>query len=455
MGKAQQRAAAKRGEHGQASHYSKVNTKECRYSVPVDALKKGFAQKVALEKYRAQVIMKAKEAGQPAVVEAVGEMCILALRQRALDKDPDVADSMMLPLWPRSVSNEAAKVGNLAATFLSDQSKIIRSYIGGKPELIGGTKAAIGSPGVLRADAPLEGEALKEQLALCDKAKVVTSIAQFLKMPNSVCKLTQLKMQCAGIDSQVAFSLLVELGAVKKVFWKAEGQTGYAAAYILKQVLFESAISELKFANVIRDMADVLMVDYLVGKLPMDLQPVMNVHGASFPSIKADGVEAFAAAWLPLLKPADSSGVANGDESKMTKTTRGASLTPEMIASIKSHFKWILGNTGLKEIAMTYLKKKVDGFDSDNHWEIVASLFSALGLASESKSKKQSFELLRPVGDEDLKAAAVELQAFFELDEKQFKVLDAKLRYSTQNPNFTMSTFRETLESLVVRPAST
>ena len=68
---------------------------------------------------------------------------------------------------------------------------------------------------------------------------------------------------------------------------------------------------------------------------------------------------------------------------------------------------------------MTYLKKKVDGFDAEKDWDIVKSFLAALGLSMESKTKKQSIELVRPTDDGDLKVAMERLQTFFELDEKQ------------------------------------
>ena len=175
---AEQRTAAKRGDYGKASHSSKLKTKEFRYSVHVDALKKGFKQKIALEEYRQKVITIADEKGQHAVVEAVSTMCILALRDRVLDKDPELAKSMLLPLWPRPVSSEAARVGNLATTFLAEQSKIIRTYVFGRsPEPTSVPTAPTGGLGTARIEATLEAKDLRDHLDSSDRTKVITAMA--------------------------------------------------------------------------------------------------------------------------------------------------------------------------------------------------------------------------------------------------------------------------------------
>ena len=136
---------------------------------------------------------------------------------------------------------------------------------------------------------------------------------------------------------------------------------------------------------------------------------VGDAHGEALGIITPDVVDSFAATWMPLLKPSRPSMTGGCEHANDNKV---AALTPEAINAIKAHFKWILGNTGQKEVTMAYLKKKVDGFDADNHWEIVTALFSALGLAMEHKSKKHAIELLRPVTDVDLQAATTELSAF-------------------------------------------
>ena len=121
--------------------------------------------------------------------------------------------------------------------------------------------------------------------ASCDLAKVITCVVQILKMPHKVCKLSQLKLHNAGQEAHVAISLLVALGAVKKVFWKAEGQTGYAAAFVLKNSAFENGLSEIKFANLIRDMAGLTLVDFKSGDLPKDLQPILDL-GGTVPAVR-------------------------------------------------------------------------------------------------------------------------------------------------------------------------
>ena len=250
----QQRQAANQRDCKTASGFSKIKTKECRYSVPVDALKKGFAQKIALEKYRATVLENAQQAEDNAVLEAVRPMSILALRQRALDKDLARAQEMNLPLWPRAVSNDAARIGHLATTFLNEQSVIIKNYIAG----------ALGGPDNLSRDEnggalenPKEKAVTGDQL-ICDfeeadRSKIITCIAAFLKAPDKVTKLSQLKFQGATKESGVALGILTALGAIKKVTWKPEGKTGYAGAYILKNTHTDSELGEIKLTNLLRE----------------------------------------------------------------------------------------------------------------------------------------------------------------------------------------------------------
>ena len=86
--------AVETGDTKAASRHSKLKTKECRYSLPMDALVKGFKQKLALEKFREDCIRGETQACE---VSSLQDMPILMLRQKMLDVSRAEVACLLVP----------------------------------------------------------------------------------------------------------------------------------------------------------------------------------------------------------------------------------------------------------------------------------------------------------------------------------------------------------------------
>lgn len=123
-----QREASKLGDTATASLESKLKTKECRFSLAVDVLMKGFEQKARLDLYKEQALTEAMAAGRHDVAEVLEGSSIMAIRQRVIDKaEAAEAKVIGLPYWPRAVTKESAEVGHMLSMFLCENNKILRS----------------------------------------------------------------------------------------------------------------------------------------------------------------------------------------------------------------------------------------------------------------------------------------------------------------------------------------
>ena len=153
-----------------------------------------------------------------------------------------------------------------------------------------------------------QGEQLRQEFAAADASKVRTCITHLLRAPHKVCQLSKLKLGFGGSHQLLAISILTELGAIKKVAWKPESQrSGYPAAFIVKNFGFAGPTAELKFANFIRDVAEVAFKDFKTETVPNEFQMVVQLQEASIAPMTAAKVESFSTMWLPRLKPSSSS----------------------------------------------------------------------------------------------------------------------------------------------------
>ena len=124
-----QRDAKSKGDERRASFESKVKTKECRYAVPVDSLRKAIGQKLALEQYR-----KSKVDGSTENKEMYAWLSkdILELRELLLQTDaPRATELGISEQWGIAVTDAYAEICHLLTDFLSKSSRICSIWLHG------------------------------------------------------------------------------------------------------------------------------------------------------------------------------------------------------------------------------------------------------------------------------------------------------------------------------------
>lgn len=469
-----QRQAIRDGDDHAASHESKIKTKECRYSVPADALMKAFRQKMELERYRAEVIQQARADGEEAVADAVAEMSILALRQRVMDKDLGRARDMHLPLWPRAVTEQAAEVGHLLTHFLAESAVIIKGFVRGLPDGSRGPDAAMSpgsgsaalpaAPTPLANDAPqhmaaiLEGDSLRVALAELPLDRVKAAVAEVLKQPAKVIKLKNLRLLPAGRLQQAALGLLHCVGLVLRVAWKRRGATGYASTFLVKNANFADQLAELKAANLLR-IFQVSVSEFKMQAEDEQAREVLADNASLLPAITSEAVDLWVATWSSCFyveaAPPTPAAPAPKTPAPAPRTPAPAPRQPlDAIAARRNstHFKWICAQTSERNIKKSYVAKKIAGFNANgDDWDLLVATMGALGLARDVTrgASKGAFEFSRPADPAQIPIVVEGIsKTFGPLDARGQAVLQTKLQASPINDGFEIETFHIVLKSL-------
>ena len=448
-----QRDATNAKDHNMASHHSKTKTKECRYSVPVDALMKGFRQKRLLEKYRSSVMETAAKEGNPDIAQAVKDMCIMALRQRAIDKNPELLESLALPFWKREVTCAAAEVGHLVTRFLGQQSEVVRGYVFDKTLKDNASVAGM-SPNSLTTEIHsatplLQGDGLVIAAKKVDRDAIVRAVQTILHIPMKAKKLAQVKGLPQGPTLSVAVSLLHDLGVVQRIAWKRKGASGYPSTFVFKNINYKTPLAELKVANLLRD---VFKVDIQAFKSQQEDEVSKELVAGDclgqMPAIDATAVDLFKEVWTPLLQAPAQSSTADCAPDNSANTP----MDPNGVNRIAAHFRWICGRTSQLEIKKSYIQNRIPGFSGvGDDWDVLTTTMRALGLAKEVKRGASAgvFQILRP-SETDKIPEVVELLStvFGPLDNKEVQTLTNKLKEATPNNDFHMESFQQTIEDL-------
>ena len=458
-----QRGAKESGNDKEASREAKLKTKQCRYATPIDAFLKAFAQKAALDEYRQKQIEQAEGDNVKGVLEG---MAIMALRQRVIDKDPALAETLGLPLWPRSVTNEAAEIGYLVNRFLAEENFALVSYLrgGSGPPDLGGK----GEKGDDDGDAlgGLNDEKLAEALRSLDVDKVKRCMAGLLSLPDKVTLVSAVKKAVRfACDSRIfdcALTLLSHARLASRAAWKQPGKSGAPASYVLLNGEFAEPIrmAQLDTANLLKHFPGASLDGFLKQRECEVSQHVVQLHGA--PPVSSACLAAFTSKWFPLLgarasppDPAASASQAAAPAPEPAPTPpvadAAARLSPEAANAIRAHFRWIICCCTQADIKKTYVQGRIKGFQAESEeWQTLLNTFVAMGLAvNTTKNNSAGCFSLRSPGEENVGVVVEGLKSWFsEVVEKEEKAMTKRFQDIPVSMSFTVAGFQEVIAKL-------
>ena len=449
-----QKKAKAAGDHRVASHQSKIKTKQCRYSVPFDAIIKGFRQKHALEKYREEQLALPENTGNEGIKNALRTMNILALRQRAIDKHPDEAKAMDLPFWPRAVFEESAEVGHLLANFLAEQSRVLVKFL--HPAAQHAPTALIPSS-VYQTSAATAKDSTKlteSDIDALDMHRVHKCVQALLNQQQRATKITTIKKAAeSGPVFDAAVRCLEDGGFIISTTWKKIGATGYASSYIIKNGKYDLPGTSIAAANLVRDWFGLKLTAIMTGQPCEVSRSIEDASPHLFPVMTAAMLEKFKEIWEKRLQPLQELAPqtdTNGAPLALAKAgAQTRSVDSDAVNKIREHFRWIIFRTSNTDIRKAYLQQKLKGFDPAGHdWDVLLNTFCALGLAVDTTrgGSAGTFTLRRPQSDEALEQVVVGLTQWLGEPSIPDERKNVQRFQDTQaNPGFSVNTFRAVL----------
>lgn len=455
---ANQRAAKARGDQRVASFESKVKTKECRYSNPIDALCKGVEQKVALEKFRRIKLDETAAAGRTKAHETWLYKSILDVRLALLAAGQrDVARELgVTEQWPLAIDPDHAEVGNLLTAFLGESTSLCQLWLQGRHES-NAPAADTATPAAIKL---LEGADLDAAFLSVPAPQVRKAIQTITMSRYQVFKHRDVrrKVGAAGIDTDVALSILVCAGLIR-VFpaKRAEGKGGVPSTLFAKRPKPDDSAASLEIANALRILgvantaafwAD--SIDPCVGSLT-DLAVV-------FPEFSAGALHKFADSWRERLNPsgfvatavrAVSSAAGSAasvfmntlSPAKRQQSEAGLEEMPPAkrpcnppqsfvvnaatIATIKAHFVWICSKTKVIEIKQAYIKQRITGYEPErNDWQVLEGTLGALGIIAIATGGASTgkFTFVKPQSQELVDHVCIQVRDWLSLSVSEAKV---------------------------------
>ena len=224
-------------------------------------------------------------------------------------------------------------------------------------------------------------------------------------------------------------SLLQLAGLMVVSSWKKPGSTGYAATCCVKVPAASGDLVQLALRNFLRKVFGVPDADNFIAYDEDDIGTAGAVGIRLPPSPSIETMHAFEVKWSAHLNPsivqstlqlARRAGAklsvamsprrkaSHSDDSgtselvKKLRTCEGDvgsaagenAVSKEQILAIKAHFFWIFARTNALEIKKNYIAAKIPGWDKESdHWDVVKSFLSSLGLMREDNKCKSGAHL--------------------------------------------------------------
>lgn len=492
-----QRDAKACGDEKRASFESKVKTKECRYSVPVDALCKAIQQKEVLESYRKHKYEEAVGSGDDKGAWTWQMKDILDVRTALLEDGEKCVELHFHSRWPIAVTDAHAEIGHLITNFLGLSSGLCSSWLQGRALNIVQPTTEPKETAVRI----MQGDALETALVDVSVPKVLRNCAVLLGVRYQMFKLSTVRSRLSSNkEISIAVSVLQEAGLMRLLSWKKPGSTGYAAACCAKTPApTDDSVAMMELRNVLRKIFGVASGDDFLATEIDDAVGTLTDAGISMPVITTQTLGGFSEHWGPRLRPGPSSLVqtalglagrarvaitmamspskrstsamadlADGEvqgsqeerERPPGKRSRmgehGDSAKPwvvqkEKVCAIKAHFLWVLTRTDKVEIKKHYVQSKIAGFDKDgDHWEVLKGFLGALGLIREGHRRdSQSFTILKPEKTEDVNHVVEKLGEWLSFEQTARSALQKKLEEkATANSTWEKTTFDYVLASV-------
>ena len=334
-----QKRAKMKGEDKNVSHHSKLKTKECRYALPIDAMVKGFDQKVHLEEYRQACIAKAKVDQDQDVVTALPNMPILALRQRVIDKEGEAMQKKMgLPFWERTPSDESTEVAHHVCQFLSESSETIQQYVRHGTPPNGTPDSALPAERKQKenqedAKAVYHGDKLVELANQSNAKQVRFCVTALLTTPCVVTKLRDVTgFRGSKADQDVAVGICAELGAITKLSWKAPGKVGYPPVYVIKNHRASDIVVSMRMEDIMTTLAKSTLSAFekkAKSTEHNDVMAFLEHHGKTPPPLSTGPIDAWYKKWHGFLSGTSNTAQLSAPDAELPQSLDGVRLTEE------------------------------------------------------------------------------------------------------------------------------